>query len=93
MIFGDVSNSQLFVDNSINELARTIDELGGEDATALHETLDEIKELIENIETSRSIPKQKRLAQRIADHASKHGWFYGAVLQLLGTAALSLIGN
>lgn len=93
MIFGDVSNSQLSVDNSINELARTIDEMGGEDATALHETLDEIKELIENMETSRSIPKQKRLAQKIADHASKHGWFYGAVLQLLGTAALRLIGN
>ena len=93
MIFGDVSNSQLSVDNSIHELARTIDELGGEDADDLHETLEEIRELIENIEASRSIPKQKRLAQRITDHAAKHGWFYGAVLQLLGTAAFNMIGN
>ena len=93
MIFGDVSNSQLSVDNSINKISRAIDEMGGEDATALHETLEEIKELIENIESSRSIPKRKRLAQKIADHASKHGWFYGAVLQLLGTAAFNLIGN
>ena len=93
VIFGDVSNSQLSVDNSIHELASSIDERGGEDADALHEILDEIKELIENIEASRSIPKQKRLAQRITDHASKHGWFYGAVLQLLGTVALNLIGK
>ena len=93
MIFGDVSNSELSVDNSINELSHAIDEMGGEDATVLHETLDEIKELIENIETSRSIPKQKRLAQKITDHASKHGWFYGAVLQLLGTAAFNMIGR
>lgn len=93
MIFGDVSNSELSVDNSINELSHAIDEMGGEDATVLHETLDEIKELIENIETSRSIPKQKRLAQKITDHASKHGWFYGAVLQLLGTSAFNMIGR
>ena len=93
MVFGDVSNSELSIDNSINELSHVIDEKGGEDATALHETLDEIKELIENIEISHSIPKQNRLVQKITDHASKHGWFYGAVLQLLGTATLNMIGK
>lgn len=93
MIFGDVSNSTFSVDNSIKELSRSIDEMGGDDKAALHETLDEIKELIENIEISRSIPKQKRLSQKIADHASKHGWFYGAVLQILGTATLNMIAK
>ena len=93
MVFGNVANSHLSVDNSIKDLSDAIDEKGGEDVAVLHEILDEIKELIENIESSRSIPKQKRLAQKITDHASKHGWFYGAVLQLLGTAALSMIGQ
>lgn len=55
--------------------------------------LDEVKELIENIQSSRAIPKQKKLFEKIFDHMEKHGWFYGAVVQLLGTAALGLIGG
>lgn len=35
---------------------------------------------------------QKKLYQRISDHMEKYGWFYGAVVQLLGTAALGLVG-
>lgn len=69
-----------------------IDEKGGEDAEELHDLLEEVKELIENMQTSRSVPKQKKLFQRISDHMAKHGWFYGAVIQLLGTAALTMLG-
>lgn len=93
LIFGNVSGSTLTVDNSIHQIERDIDEKGGEDKEELHELLDEVKELIENMETSRSIPKQKKLYQRISDHMEKHGWFYGAVIQLLGTAALTLVGG
>ena len=93
LIFGNVSGSTLTVDNSIHQIEQAIDEKGGEDKEDLHELLDEVKELIENMETSRSIPKQKKLYQRISDHMEKHGWFYGAVVQLLGTAALTLVGG
>ena len=51
-----------------------------------------IKELIENMQVSRNIPKQKKLFQRLNDHIVRHGWFYGAVVQLLGTAALTMLG-
>lgn len=92
MVFGSVSNSTLTVDNSIHEIERMIDERGGEDAEELHDLLNEVKELVENMQASRSIPKQKKLFQRLNDHIVRHGWFYGAVVQLLGTAALTMLG-
>ncbi|MGM9549028.1 MAG: hypothetical protein ACI3V5_04205 [Faecousia sp.] len=92
LIFGNVSGSTLSVDNSVHEIERMIDEKGGEDAEELHDLLEEVKELIENMQTSRSVPKQKKLFQRISDHMAKHGWFYGAVIQLLGTATLTMLG-
>ena len=79
--------------HSIHQIEQAIDEKGGEDKEELHEVLDEVKELIENIQSSRSIPKQKRLFEKITHHMEKHGWFYGAVIQLLGAAALGLLGT
>ena len=92
MVFGNVSGSTLSVDNSIHKLERDIEELGGDDKEELQELLDEVKELIENIQSSRTIPKQKRLFQRLNDHVVKHGWFYGGVVQLLGTAVMKCLG-
>lgn len=93
LVFGNVSGSTLTVDNSIHQIEQAIDEKGGEDKEVLHELLDEVKELIENIQSSRSIPKQKRLFEKISDHMEKHGWFYGAVVQLLGTAVIGMISG
>lgn len=59
IVFGNVSGSTLAVDNSIHEIERMIDENGGEDAEELRDLLNEVKELIENMQSSRSIPKQK----------------------------------
>ena len=92
IVFGNVSNSTLSVDNSIHEIERMIDEHGGEDKAELSELFEEVKELIENMQTSRNIPKQRKLFQRLNDHIVRHGWFYGAVVQLLGTAALTMLG-
>ena len=92
IVLGDVSNSALNVDNSIHEIEHMIDERGGEDKEALKDILDEVKELLDNIEASRSIPKQKKLFQRITDYLAKHGWFYGAIIQLLGTEVIKMIG-
>lgn len=93
IVFGNVSNSTLSVDNSIHEIERMIDENGGEDAEELRDLLNEVKELIENMQASRSIPKQKKLFQRLNDHVVRHGWFYGAVVQLLGTAAMTMLST
>ena len=93
MVFGNVSGSTLTVDNSIHQIEQAIEEHGGEDKEELYDLLEEVKELISNIEVSRTIPKQKKLFERISDHLEKHGWFYGAVVQLLGTAAFNMIGG
>lgn len=92
MVFGNVSGSTLSVDNSIHKLEQDIEKFGGDDKEELQELLDEVKELIENIESSRTIPKQKKLHQRLNDHIVRHGWFYGAVIQLLGTAVMNRLG-
>ena len=92
MVFGNVSGSTLSVDNSIHKLERDIEELGGDDKEELHELLDEVKALIDNIESSRTIPKQKRLLQRLNDHVIKHGWFYGGYVHVLGTAVMQCLG-
>lgn len=92
LVFGNVSCSTLTVDNSIHRIEQAIEERGGEDKAELYELLDDVKELIENIQSSRSIPKQKRLIEKISNHLEKHGWFYGAVVQLLGTAVLASLG-
>lgn len=93
LVFGNVSGSTLTVDNSIQWIEKAIDEQGGEDKEELRELLEEVEELIENMKTSRSVPKHKRLFQSLQNHMEKHGWFYGAVVQLLGTAAMGLIGS
>ena len=93
MVFGNVSGSTLTVDNSIHQIEQAIDEKGGDDKEALYELFDEVKELIENIQSSRSIPKQKRLFEKISDHMEKHGWFYGAIVQLLGTTVMGMISR
>ncbi|MBQ9715415.1 MAG: hypothetical protein IJV77_03265 [Clostridia bacterium] len=92
MVFGNVSNSTLSVDNSIHEVERMVDKLGGDDKKELLEILEEVKELLENIRTSRTIPKQKKLFQRIGDHFAKHEWFYGTIVQLLGTVTMTMLG-
>lgn len=93
LVFGNVSGSTLTIDNSIHQIEQTIDEKGGEDKADLYELLDEVKELIENIQSRRSTPKQKRLFEKISGHMEKHGWFYGAVVQLLGTAVIGMISG
>lgn len=91
-ICGNVTNSTLSVDNSIHEIEKTIEEQGGEDKEELYEIMEDVKELLENIKTSRNIPKQRKLFERLSNHMEKHGWFYGAIVQLLGTAILHMMG-
>ncbi|MBP3742720.1 MAG: hypothetical protein J6J00_07015 [Treponema sp.] len=51
--------------------------------------LEEVKELCENIKVNNPLPKRSNLMTKISNHLEKHGWFYGAVVQLLGTAAMT----
>ena len=91
IVVGNAAGANLSIDNSISNLEKEIEEKGGEDAEELKELLGEVKELIENIEESRHIPKNKGLFAKISAHLEKHGWFYGEVVGLLGTAAMKLL--
>lgn len=92
IVYGNVSGSTLSVDNSIHQIEKAIEENGGDDKEELQEILEEVKELLENMQVSRTIPKQKKLFERLSNHLEKHGWFYGAIVQLMGTAAFGLLG-
>jgi glutaredoxin len=91
IVFGNVTDSTLSIDNSITQIERMIDEKGGEDAVELKALLAEVQELLENMKDSRYIPKNSNLFSRLSNHLTKHGWFYGTVVNLIGTVAMQLI--
>lgn len=92
-IGGNVNNSTVSIENSIIDLQKRIDSQGGADTEELKEILEDVKELIENIESSRLIPKQKQLFKKLSDHASKHGWFYAEIVSLLGQHIITMLGG
>ena len=87
--FGTITNSTLTAENIISNLEKQIEEQGGEDKVELNDLLEDIKELCESIKANNSLPKRTNLMTKISKHLEKHGWFYGAVVQLLGTAAMN----
>ena len=87
--FGSISNSTLSAENIIANLEKQIEEQDEEVRTELKDLLEEVKELCENIKNSSLLPKRTNLMTKISDHLEKHGWFYGAVVQLIGTAAMN----
>lgn len=91
IVIGDVINSSFSIDNSLDRLEQEIEEKGGEDKEELKDILEEAKELIENMQDSRHIPKNKGLFSRLSNHLEKHGWFYGEIIGLIGAAALQLL--
>lgn len=91
VVLGDMINSSVSIDNSIKKIESEIEEKGGEDSEELLRLLEEVKELIDNMDDSRYVPKNKSLFSRISNHFSKHGWFYAEVVALLGAEAIKLL--
>jgi len=91
VFFGDVTSSSFSIDNSIQRIEDRIEKEGGEDKKELKLLLEDVKEMIENIETSRNIPKDKRFFNQLSSHLEKHGWFYGEIIGLLGTMTIGLL--
>ena len=91
LVLGDVINSVLSIDNSVKRIEKEIEEKGGDDSEELLEILVEVKELIENMQESRHIPKNKGLFSKASRHLEKHGWFYGEIVGLIGAAAMNML--
>lgn len=90
-VLGNVLNSTLSIDNSTSRIEQEIEKKGGEEKEELRELLEEVKELIENIQDFRYIPRNKGLFSKLSNHLEKHGWFYGEVIGLLGSAVMQLL--
>ena len=91
VVLGNIINSSLSIDNSISQIEKEIEKNGGEDKEELREILVEVKELTENIQNSRCLPKNSALFKRLSGHLSKHGWFYGEVTGLLGNVVIKML--
>ena len=91
LVLGDVINSALSVDNATSRIEQEIEEKGGEDKQELRELLEEVKELIENMQDSRHIPKNKGIFSKLSNHLKKHAWFYGEVVGLLGSTVVQML--
>ncbi len=91
LVLGDVINSALSINNSTSRIEQEIEEKGGDEKEELRELLEEVKELIENMQDSRHIPKNKGLFSKLSNHLEKHGWFYGEVVGLLGSAVMQML--
>lgn len=90
---GTISHSTITANNVISSIEKEIEEKGGSDKEELRSLLEEIKELCDNIQANKSLPKSKVLMNKISKHFSTHGWFYGAVVQLIGTAAMQIMAG
>lgn len=93
VVFGNAINSTMSIDNSIHEIEKLIDEQGGKEASELKELLAEVKDVIDNMKDAGKVIKNTGLFKRLNQHIQNHGWFYGAVIQLLGQAALMVMGG
>lgn len=87
--FGSIVNSTLSADNIVSNIEKEIEEKAGEDKEELKELLEEVKELCEGIQINNPLPKRKKLMERISNHIAKHGWFYGEIVGLIGSAAMN----
>jgi len=85
---GTLSHSTMVTENAVSFIEKEIEEKGGEDKEDLKNLLEAIKELCDNIQANTSLPKSNRLMNRLSKHFETHGWFYGAIVQLIGTAAM-----
>lgn len=93
-VAGDVVNSVLNVDSHITQIEKDIaDKVEDNDKEKLKEILEEAKEIMENINNNGIIEKRKGFFRKLTEHATKYGWFYAEIVNLIGTAVLTKIGG
>lgn len=89
--FGNVINSTQSIDNSIKEIESLIKEKGEDDKEGMYLILNETKEIIGEILKTKEIKPRNSFASKLGKHLSKHGWFYQAIVELLGTTVISTL--
>lgn len=90
---GDIIDSDITIDNSVEQLEKEINEKGNEDKEELLEILQEVKDYIDNVKETKNISKNTGLFKRIGKHIEKHQWFYEKIIGLLGKLLWNGMGN
>ncbi len=94
VVIGDVINSSLNIDNSYTRIENKIEqECDQEDKLEIKELIEEAKEIIDNMKKNGSIGQRKSFFKRLTDHACKYGWLYAEIVNLIGNAAIGIIGG
>ena len=94
VVIGDVINSSLNIDNSYTRIENRIEqECNQEDKLEIKELLEETKEIIDTMKKNGSIGQRKSFFKRLTDHACKYGWLYAEIVNLIGNAAIGIIGG
>lgn len=94
VVIGDVINSSLNIDNSYTRIENRIEqECDQEDKLEIKELLEEVTEIIDNMKKNGSIGQRKSFFKRLTDHACKYGWLYAEIVNLIGNAAIGIIGG
>lgn len=88
---GTMNNSSMTAENIVKNLEKYIEENGGADKEELKNILEDTKELCSDIKPGSTLPTRKRLFEKLSNHMAKHGWFYGAIVQLIGTTAMQVM--
>lgn len=89
---GNIINSDISIDNTISNLEQAIDENGEVSRDELMKFLDEIKELLENVTKSRSIPKDTKLHEKILRVCQENAWITAPLVQAFTSVFLKLLG-
>lgn len=92
VVLGDLFNSSLSVDNSIQSIENEIKERGGEDTEILLALFEEVKDYAENIQKCQMVGKNTHLLSKLKEHISKNNWFYAEVVAFLGEIVLKTMG-
>jgi len=90
-IFGDNVNSAINLERSIGKIETKIDQEGGDEKEDMKAILQEMRNIIDEITLTGTIPQNTGWTEKIGNHLHKHEWFYGAVISLLGKAVLQKI--
>ena len=94
VVIGDLNNSSLNIDSSYTRIENKIDEeCDQEDKQEIRELLEETKEIVDNIRKNGAIGQRKSFFKKLTDHACKYGWLYAEIVNLIGTAAIGIIGG
>ncbi len=90
---GNITDSNIVINNSVEQLEKEIEEKGQEDKEELKQILDEVRDYIDNINATKNIQKNTGLFKRIGNHLEKHQWFYSQIVGILGQTLLLGMGN